>query len=100
MHSATALPHLPTLVENLHVYVDTLVKAIQKTANLSPERITIDGALQYLAMWERYRLHAITHDGANNEAAPTDIDVWSIVFGEKLALAPKQDVEPSLPNSK
>lgn len=96
MHSATALPHLPTLVENLHVYVDALIKAVQRTANLSPERINIDGVLQYLTVWERYRLHAITHDGVNNEAAPTDADVWSIVFGEGLALAPKQDAEPAL----
>ena len=96
MHSATALPHLPTLVENLHVYVDALIKAIQKTANLSPERINIDGVLQYLAIWERYRLHAITHDGVDNEVALSDSDVWSVVFGEKLALAPKQDYEPTL----
>lgn len=100
MHSATALPHLPTLVENLHVYVDTLVKAIQKTANLSPERITIDGALQYLSVWERYRLQSITGEGDDNDAMPTDSDVWSIVFGDKLALAPRHDAEPVLPGGK
>lgn len=94
MHSATALPHLSTLVENLHVYIDTLIKAIQRTANLSPERITIDGALQYLSVWERYRLQSITADGADNEAMPTDADVWSVVFGDQLALAPDQDSEP------
>ena len=98
MHSAISLPSLPTLVENLHVYIDTLVKALQKTAMLSPERLTIDGALQYLAVWEKYRLHSITHEAAgNNDAAPTDSDVWSIVFGDRLALAPKQDREPTLP---
>lgn len=100
MHSAMALPHLPTLVENLHVYVDTLVKAIQKTANLSDERITIDGALQYLSVWEKYRLHSITHDGSDNDALPNDSDVWAIVFGEKLALAPTQDREPFFPESR
>lgn len=99
MHSATALPYLPTIVENLHVYVDTLIKSLQKTALLSTERLTIDGALQYLAIWERYRLHSITHDSANNEAPPTDSDVWSIVFGDRLALAPRQDHEPVLPGS-
>lgn len=97
MHSATALPSLPTLVENLHVYLDTLIKAIQKTATLSQERLTIDGALQYLAVWERYRLHNITHDAGSNDAPPTDSDVWSIVFGDRLALAPKRDKEPSIP---
>lgn len=98
MHSATSLPSLQTLVENLHVYIDTLIKALQKTAMLSPERLSIDGALQYLSVWERYRLHSITHDAAgNNDAAPTDKDVWSIVFGDGLALAPKQEREPALP---
>ncbi|MPM42392.1 hypothetical protein SDC9_89057 [bioreactor metagenome] len=98
MHSAKALPSLPTLVENLHVYIDTLIKALQKTAMLSPERLSIDGALQYLSVWERYRLHSITHEAARkNDAAPTDNDVWSIVFGDRLALAPKQEQEPALP---
>ena len=100
MHSAMALPHLSTLVENLHVYVDTLVKAIQKIANLSPERITIDGALQYLSMWEKYRLHSITHNVVDSDAPPNDSDVWAIVFGENLALAPTQDREPLFPDSR
>ncbi|MDO9293160.1 MAG: hypothetical protein Q7U09_16380 [Hydrogenophaga sp.] len=100
MHSATSLPSLPTLVENLHVYIDTLIKALQKTAILSPERLTIDGGLQYLSVWEQYRLHRITHESdSNNDAAPTDGDVWSIVFGDRLALAPKQDREPTLPSA-
>lgn len=96
MHSATAMPYLPTLVENLHVYVDTLVKAIQRTATLSPERLTIDGALQYLAVWERYRLHSVTHQGGSNEEAPTDANVWEIVFGENLTLAPNRTQDPVL----
>lgn len=99
MHSATALPYLPTIVENLHVYVDTLIKGLQKTAFLATERLTIDGALQYLSVWEKYRLHSITHDGGNNDAPPTDEDVWSIVFGNRLALAPKQEQEPALPGT-
>ncbi len=100
MHSATSLPSLPTLVENLHVYIDTLIKALQKTAMLSPERLTIDGGLQYLSVWEKYRLHSITHEAdSSNEAAPTDNDVWSIVFGDRLALAPKRNKEPTLPGA-
>lgn len=97
MHNAMALPYLSTLVENLHVYVDTLIKSIQQTASLSSERLSIDGALQYLAVWEKYRLHNITHEGVSNEAEPTDADVWSVVFGHQLALAPKQSDEPALP---
>lgn len=96
MHSATAMPYLPTLVENLHVYVDTLVKALQRTATLSSERLTIDGALQYLAVWERYRLHSVTHQGGSNDDAPTDENVWEIVFGESMTLAPSRSKEPAL----
>jgi hypothetical protein len=98
MHNAKSLPSLPTLVENLHVYIDTLIKSLQKTAMLSPERLSIDGGLQYLAVWEKYRLHSITHEAQkNNDAAPKDSDVWSIVFGDRLALAPSKDIEPMLP---
>lgn len=100
MHNASALPHLPTLVENLHVYVDTLIKAVQRTANQSPERLSVDGVLQYLAVWERYRLHAITHAGQDNESAPLDDDVWAVVFGDGLALAPRQNEEPLLPSQR
>jgi hypothetical protein len=94
MHSAMALPYLPTLVENLHVYIDTLIRAIQKTAGLSPERLTIEGALQYLSSWEKYRLHSITHEQAANNAPLTDGDVWAVVFGRNMGLAPTQDTEP------
>lgn len=97
MHSATALPHLSTLVENLHVYLDTLIRAVQKASLLSRERLSIDGALQYLAVWERHRLHAITHDAAPNDSPPNDRDVWAVVFGDRLALAPDKNNEPSLP---
>lgn len=94
MHSAKSLPYLPTLVENLHVYVDTLVKSIQKVAKVSLERQTIEGALEYLGSWERYRLHAITHEGGDNDAPLTDESFWDVVFGSDMALAPDRDKEP------
>jgi len=59
VHDASAMPYLPTLVENLHVYVDSLIKAVQKTAMISPEHLTVDGALQFLSAWESYRLKAL-----------------------------------------
>lgn len=94
MHSAKSLPYLPTLVENLHVYVDTLVKSIQAIAKVSPERQTIEGALEYLGTWERYRLHAITHEGVDNDATLTDESFWGVVFGNDMALAPNRNKEP------
>ncbi len=94
MHSAKSLPYLPTLVENLHVYVDTLVKSIQKVAKVSPERQTIEGALEYLGSWERYRLHAITHEGVDNDAPLVDESFWGVVFGNDMALAPERAKEP------
>lgn len=91
MHSAQALPYLSAIVENLHFYVDTLIKSIQKTAAISPERLTIEGALQYLASWEKYQLDSITRDGEDSEALLKDSDVWGVLFGINMALAPNQD---------
>jgi hypothetical protein len=96
MHSATAMPYLPALVENLHVYIDTLIKSIQQVALISPERQTIDGILQYLSSWERYRLHTLTTDGSDNEAPLTDENVWDAVFGTDMALTPSQSIEPAI----
>lgn len=94
MHSAKALPYLPTLVENLHVYLDTLIKCIQKVAAISPERQNIEGILQYLSTWEKYRLHALTNDPVRSDAVLTSNDVWDVVFGTDLALTPSLSYEP------
>lgn len=96
MHSASALPYLPTIVENLHVYLDTLIKSIQKVTAASRERQSIDGILQYLSTWEKYRFHALTNEGENNEIALKEDDVWDVVFGQNMALAPSTDYEPSI----
>jgi hypothetical protein len=80
MHSATSLPYLGTLVENLHLYLDTLIKTIAKVAHASPEVMSIEGVLQYLSSWEKYRLHAITHEQAANDAPPKSDEVWTVVF--------------------
>jgi|SRR3989344_5286315 hypothetical protein len=94
MHSASALPYLPTLVENLHFYLDTLIKCIQKVSAQTPEQKNIDGILQYLATWEKYRLHALTSDTVRSDAPLTDADVWDVVFGAHLALTPAFTYEP------
>jgi len=95
VHDASAMPYLPTLVENLHVYVDSLIKAVQKTAMISPEHLTVDGALQYLSAWESYRLKAL-QDAPNKNEKLKDSDVWDVVFGHDLTLAPVPQTEPKL----
>ncbi len=96
MHSASSLPYLSTLVENLHFYLDTLIKAIARVAHASPEVMSIEGALQYLTSWERYRLHAITHEQAPNDVAPKSDEAWTVVFGLDMLLAPAEAADLEL----
>ncbi|WP_175753892.1 hypothetical protein [Burkholderia ambifaria] len=91
MHSATSLPYLATLVENLHLYVDTLIRVIAKVAHESPEVLTIEGGLQYLAAWEKVRLEGLMHEGADRSKSPTSLEVWPVVFGRDMLLAPARD---------
>lgn len=89
MHNASALPYLPTLVENLHVYNDALVNSIAKVPLAADEAVSIESILQYIASWEKYRLQSLA-EGASAVAktqVKTD-DVWAVVFGAQLALAP------------
>jgi len=90
MHSASALPYLHSLVENLHIYVDTLIRAISKVAIISTERISIEGALQYLSSWEAYRLDSLGKGVDASEALTTE-NFWSAVFASEMALAPRKD---------
>lgn len=93
MHSASSMPYLSTLVENLHLYVDTLIRVISKVAHESPEELSIEGALQYLAAWEKIRIETLMPEGEDNTAAPKPDEVWSFVFGRDMILAPKIDRE-------
>lgn len=93
MHSASSMPYLSTLVENLHLYVDTLVRVISRVAHESPEELSIEAALQYLAAWEKTRIEGLTHGGQDNSIAPKPEDVWSFVFGRDMVLAPDIDRE-------
>ncbi len=96
MHNASSLPYIKTLVENLHVYVDTLIKSIAKVALVSPEKISIEGTLQYMASWEKFRLDGSSIPGVDNAAPLSENDLWSDVFGREMALAPSQKEEVSL----
>ena len=93
MHSAMSLPYLPTLVENLHLYVDTLVRAIARVAHESTEVLSIEGGLQYLSGWEKIRIEGLTNEGADNSKAPTASEVWALVFGRDMILAPSPGKE-------
>jgi hypothetical protein len=86
MHSATSLPYLRTLVENLHLYVDTLIRVIGRVAHASPEELSIEGALQYLGGWEKHRLEANVAGEINDPPKPSE--VWAVVFGQDMVLAP------------
>lgn len=93
MHSATSLPYLSTLVENLHLYVDTLIRSIAKVAHESAEVLSIEGGLNYLSAWEKIRTECSTGNPIENSKPPTTSDAWSFVFGHDMILAPAQDKE-------
>lgn len=88
MHSASSLPYLSTLVENLHLYVDTLIIVISKVAHASPEALSIEGALQYLSAWEKIRLENIGND---NMKVPISSEVWALVFGRDMIVSPDRN---------
>jgi hypothetical protein len=52
-HSASALPYLPSLVENLHSYLDTLVKVIVEIGVASESRAQIGGVLALIGAHSR-----------------------------------------------
>jgi hypothetical protein len=93
MHSAMSLPYLPTLVENLHLYVDTIIRTISKVAHASPERLTIEAALEYLSAWEKMRLHPLEHEAKGERIAIDSGNLWSLVFGHGMILTPSKDVD-------
>ena len=93
IHNARSLPHLRTLVENLHYYVDSLIRAVARVAIIATEPMTVEGAMQYMSAWECHRLKNLSAGGAAGEAPLNDSDVWGVVFGDAMALAPPQDAE-------
>jgi hypothetical protein len=89
MHNASALPYLPTLVENLHVYNDALVNSIVRVAISAEESVSIESVLQYIASWEKYRIQSLSESAASIAKSQVTIeDAWTVVFGSQLALAP------------
>lgn len=88
MHNASALPYLPTLVENLHVYLDSLINALCTIAVMGQERISIESALQYLKSYEQFRVESLGERNPQQEKAYTIENVWENLFGSELAIAP------------
>lgn len=88
MHNASALPYLPTLVENLHVYIDFLITAISRIAVAANESVSIESTLQYLSSWEKYRMDSLSEKSPTHESLLETSTVWEIVFGSDLAVAP------------
>lgn len=89
MHNASALPYLPRLIENLHVYFDQLVNSVSRVAVEAQEQISIESAIQYLSSWERYRLHALNTGGQEAERINIE-NVWDLVFGSDLVIIPER----------
>ncbi|MBN9204157.1 HEPN domain-containing protein [Methylibium petroleiphilum] len=90
MHNATALPYLSTLVENLHVYIDTLVDSIGRVAVAAHEPVSVESVLQYIAAWEQHRFDSLATGAGAAKQDLTSADVWQVVFGTGLALAPDE----------
>lgn len=88
MHSASSLPYLPTLVENLHVYIDSLINALCTVAIASQERMSIESALQYLKSYEQFRIESLGEKNALHEKAFSLENVWENLFGSELVIAP------------
>lgn len=82
MHSARTLPHLSTLVENLHGYLDTVLSGVIRYC-LNREAVpTVGASLQALRMHELGFL-----DGFDK----TDIGVGNykhVIFGRNNPLSP------------
>lgn len=58
VHSAESLPYLPTIVEHLHVYVDSFLTSILMVAALE-RATTIPSVLQLIDVHEKHRLQEL-----------------------------------------
>ncbi|GAA5081878.1 hypothetical protein [Lysobacter panacisoli] len=83
IHNAQSLPHLPTLVENLHGYFDTLVAAVIRYALSRKAPTTIGATLHALHMHEAGYLADIKKCSAIDSG-----NFLHIVFGARNPLAP------------
>lgn len=65
MHSAETLPYINTLVENLHIYLDLLLRSVAKVAAKSNVPMTINSALKILASHEEQYYNQLKKEEIN-----------------------------------
>lgn len=83
-HSATRLPYLETLVENLHSYLDILVSSVVTIGARSETRIDIESALRILSIHEAGYLEDL--NGADRLCQKNEC--IGIIFGMNNPLNP------------
>lgn len=84
IHNADSLPYLSTLVENLHSYVDILLKEVSDVAVSSARMMTISDALEILIIQEKSYLNSLEL-GSRESCAKSNYH--EIIFGNrKLSL--------------
>jgi len=88
MHTAEMPEYLPTLVEHLHSYTDSLFWAITKLSVRSNHVINIDGVMATLAVQERMLLSE--YEKSKDEECNIENSL-GIVFGRTNPLRPKSN---------
>jgi len=82
VHSARALPYLPTLVENLHCYLDILVQSIVEVGVVSQLPVQIGGVLSLLDARHR----ALLFDLSGEEVKCNTANFQCFLFGSRPLL--------------
>lgn len=85
VHSAESLPYLPTIVEHLHVYVDSFLVSILMVS-ASERATTIPSVLQLIDVHEKHRLQELNALRENVQNVPVNVLNW--VFGQANVLRP------------
>ena len=87
VHSAEALPYLDTLVENLHTYIDALVRSIARVGIQAHSPISIAGATKLLSIAEQSYLRELK----TNKVDCSTSNFLKVVFGFANPLSPFHD---------
>ena len=83
-HSASRLPHLETLVENLHSYLDALVSGVVRVGCSASTRTSVEAVLKILQVHEAGYLE----DLRGKQIEPDTGNIIGSVFGEANPLNP------------
>jgi hypothetical protein len=85
LHNDRTLPYLPTLVENLHSYLDIIIRSILKIGERAKgHKISIDTAYELLETHEKIYLNALK----NRDISCEEKNYKEIIFGANNPLSP------------